>query len=126
VNFLRRFLYGRYGPDALFYGLSALAFLLAVVGSLGRLPIVMYVGYLPMLAAFWRMLSKKHERRRRENAAFLRYFWSPVSSFFKRAADRRHRYFCCPKCACTARVPRGKGKIAITCPKCGEAFVRKT
>ena len=43
-----------------------------------------------------------------------------------RIKDRQHKYFDCPKCRQPVRVPRGKGKIAITCPKCKEKFIRKT
>ena len=43
-----------------------------------------------------------------------------------RIKDREHRYFDCPKCRQPVRVPRGKGKIMITCPKCKERFQRKT
>ena len=40
--------------------------------------------------------------------------------------DRQNRYFICPRCRQTVRVPRHKGKIAITCPKCKERFERRT
>ena len=43
-----------------------------------------------------------------------------------RIKDRNNRYFNCPKCRQTVRVPRGKGKISITCPKCREKFIKKT
>jgi ribosomal protein L37AE/L43A len=43
-----------------------------------------------------------------------------------RIKDRRNRYFECPRCRQIVRVPRGKGKIAITCPKCKERFIKKT
>ena len=33
--------------------------------------------------------------------------------------DKEHKYFTCPNCKTVCRVPRGKGKIVITCPKCG-------
>ena len=49
-----------------------------------------------------------------------------LSLIFDRLKDRQHRYFACPKCRQTVRVPRGKGKISITCPKCREKFIRKT
>ena len=43
-----------------------------------------------------------------------------------RIKDREHRYFDCAKCRQLVRVPRGKGKIMITCPKCKEKFQRKS
>ena len=44
----------------------------------------------------------------------------------ERIKDKEHRHYDCPKCRQPVRVPRGKGKIAITCPKCKEKFIRKT
>jgi ribosomal protein L37AE/L43A len=41
------------------------------------------------------------------------------------AADKDHRYFACPKCKQAVRVPKGAGKIRVTCPKCGEKFQKK-
>ena len=66
------------------------------------------------------MVRKRDDGRweGRENAAFLR--------FLTRIKDRQHRYYACPKCRQTVRVPRGRGKINIRCPKCGEQFVKKT
>ena len=51
---------------------------------------------------------------------------SAVLMLLDRIKDREHRYFDCPKCRQPVRVPRGKGKIMITCPKCKERFQRKT
>ena len=68
--------------------------------------------------ALFRTLSRNTYKRYQENRKFLQ--------IFDRLKDRQHRYFDCPKCRQTVRVPRGKGKIAISCPKCGEKFIRKT
>ena len=43
-----------------------------------------------------------------------------------RIKDRQHRYFNCPRCRQVVRVPKGKGKISITCPKCREKFIKQT
>ena len=62
-----------------------------------------------------------------------RYFVckNKVLGWFRRGKarwqDRKtHRYFRCPQCRATVRVPRGKGKIRITCPKCKHQFVKKS
>ena len=45
----------------------------------------------------------------------------------QRAAQKRYyRFYKCPRCGVTTRVPKGKGKIRITCPRCGESFVRQS
>ena len=76
------------------------------------------LAYVPLIWSMFRMYSRNIEARRRENAAFQR--------FFTRLRDRQNRYFTCPRCRQVVRVPRGKGRINIRCPKCGEQFVRKT
>ena len=82
-------------------------------------------GYATALAiwALWRVFSRNLEKRRAENAAFLQKIWWPVKRRFasgrQQRMDREHKYFTCPKCKTVCRVPAGKGKIVITCPKCG-------
>lgn len=70
-----------------------------------------------MIWAICRALSRNTYKRYQENRKFLQ--------FFTRLKDRQNRYFDCPKCRQLVRVPRGKGKIAITCPRCKEKFIRK-
>ena len=65
-----------------------------------------------------RCFSRNTYKRYQENRKFLQ--------LTGRMKDREHRYFDCPKCRQMVRVPRGKGKISITCPRCREKFVKKT
>ncbi len=37
--------------------------------------------------------------------------------------DPNYNFFTCPRCRAALRVPKGKGRIKITCPKCGEKFL---
>ena len=76
------------------------------------------LSYVPLFWCIFRMYSRNIEARRRENSAFL--------NFFNHLRDREHRYFRCPRCKQTVRVPRGRGKINIRCPKCSERFIRKS
>ena len=76
------------------------------------------VSYGLMIWALFRGFSRNTYKRYQENRKFLQ--------FFERLKDREHRYYDCPKCRQVVRVPRGKGRIAITCPRCRERFVRKT
>ena len=74
-------------------------------------------------------LMKVVDDLREENRKFLRkaepviHWWRLQSTIRK---DKEHRYYDCPRCRQQVRVPRGKGKIAISCPKCKEKFIRKT
>lgn len=120
---LRRFMYGRYGTDKLNTALLIGAVVLMLIGALGGrwvpwLSVATLLAYVPLVWGIVRMYSRNVEKRRQENAAFL--------NFLSRLKDKNNRYFKCPKCRQTVRVPRGKGKIAIRCPKCGEKFIKKT
>ena len=121
-GWLLRFMEGRYGPDKLNSFLLWTAVILMVIGlfipSATVKLILMAVYYTLWGWSIFRMLSRNTYRRYRENRRFL--------LLIDRFKDRQHRYFDCPSCRQSVRVPRGKGKIAITCPKCREKFLRKT
>ena len=119
---LRHFMMGRYGTDRLnmaILGVGLCASLLSVFFKFTPLNLVFFfLSYGMMFWAIFRSLSRNTYKRYQENRKFLQ--------FFDRLKDRQHRYFDCPKCRQMVRVPRGKGKIAITCPRCREKFVKKT
>lgn len=115
---LQRFMQGRYGTDKLNTALLILGMILCLVGSFLDKMLIYNLAYIPLIYGLFRMFSRKVEARRAENAAFER--------LLRRIKDRSHRYFRCPQCRQTVRVPKGKGKISIRCPKCGESFIKKT
>ena len=119
---LRTFMAGRYGTDRLNMVILCAGLAASILSSLVRVPplnlIFWLLSYGLMIWAIWRSLSRNTYKRYQENRKYLQ--------IFGRLKDREHRYFDCPKCRQMVRVPRGKGKIAITCPKCREKFVRKT
>ena len=81
-----------------------------------------------MMYILFRMFSKNLRKRREENQRFLNWFWkvkSNAAGAKARRADKDHKYFTC-KCGAVCRVPVGKGKIVITCPKCGQKINAKT
>lgn len=127
---LQRFMYGRNGVDQLtvliLFASVAILFLASIV-RIPWLPLAYYVG---VGYAFYRTMSKDLVKRRQENAFLLRKT-KGASAWFKiqkRIVQERktHRHFKCPSCKQRLRVPVGKGKITITCSKCGEKFSRKS
>lgn len=129
-NWLRNFMIGRYGPDQLYFGLFIVAILLALIGQFTQFYIFILLSYAFLAIALFRVLSRNIEKRRRENDRFLRYWW-PVKQkckmqITKIKSRKSYKFFNCPSCKNTLRVPKGKGKIQITCPKCGERFEKKT
>ena len=120
---LRRFMAGRYGSDRLNQCLLGLALVLILASAIGGKSVPWMTGlsvlaYVPLGWSIFRMYSRNIEASRKENAAFLR--------FFSRLTDKQYRYFRCPGCRQVVRVPRGKGKINIRCPKCSRQFMKKT
>lgn len=127
---LRRFMYGRYGADKLCVALIILSMLLSLVAGAFRNVIVQILAYLPVIWALFRMFSKNTQARYKENLVFLK-LWNPVEKWGKLQYNKlrdikTHRYFSCPNCKNTLRVPKGKGEITITCPVCKHRFDRKT
>ena len=114
---LRRFMYGRYGADQLGMALLVGGMVLMLLGTFLWQPAVI-LAYVVLFYYIFRVYSKNIPQRRKENAWFLR-LTAPVR-------DRQHRYYRCPGCRQSVRVPRGKGRIAITCPKCRRRFEKNT
>ena len=118
----RNFMVGRYGTDKLNMAILSAGLVAclisAFVDSVKLNLLLTAVSYGLMFWALFRSFSRNTYKRYQENRKFLQ--------FFDRLKDREHRYYDCPKCRQVVRVPRGKGKIAITCPKCAEKFVRKS
>ena len=120
---LRRFMEGRYGTDKLNMVILCVALAIALIYNFflpsGPAQLLLCgVSYALMIWAIFRTLSRNTYKRYEENRKFLR--------FMDQIKDRDHRYFNCPRCRQRVRVPRGKGKISITCPKCKERFTKKT
>ena len=119
---IRTFMAGRYGTDRLNMVILCTGLAASILSMLVRVQpmnlIFWALSYGLMIWAIFRSLSRNTYKRYQENRKFLQ--------FYDRISDRQHRYFDCPKCHQTVRVPRGKGKISITCPKCREKFVKKT
>ncbi len=119
---LRRFMIGRYGTDKLNMAIltaGVVVCLLSVFITSAVVDLLLTViSYSLMFWALFRCFSRNTYKRYRENHKFL--------MLLDRIKDREHKYFDCPRCHQPVRVPRGKGKIAITCPKCKEKFIKKT
>ena len=129
MNWLRRMMYGRYGTDQLNLFLLFAGLLFSLIGTFSRRALFGFAADLIWLWAIFRMFSRNLPRRRTENMKFMKIAGPCISWYHQRrnmARDRDHCYFKCPSCGAQLRVPRGKGKISITCRKCGTIFQEKT
>lgn len=131
-NFMNRaaqFLSGRYGNDALNVALMLLAVAISVVLRFTPVWYLSFLCYVPMGWMLFRAFSRNIAARQRENQLFLapiRRLQTWAAGRKAKANDTTHRYYKCPACKAQLRVPKGKGKICITCPKCRKEFVKKT
>lgn len=128
-----RFMAGRNGNDQLnLFILIADIVLLLLAGifanSLGK---VLYPLVILLLGfAYFRMLSRNLCKRSEENGKYLRLRYKLMAEFrvrWERWVQRKdYKFFTCPSCKTTLRVPRGHGKIKIVCRKCGNSFTGKS
>ena len=132
MNWLKKVMYGRYGGDHLSRALLILSFILIIIADFlpRSLSELVFIGYIPMFVCVFRILSRNIYKRQQENYKYLR-IRNSVMIWFKQKLDRAkdlktHKYFTCPDCKQKLRVPRGKGKISVTCPKCKKTFKAKS
>ena len=122
TGLMRRFMMGRYGTDKLNMALLGAGLVVSLISMFVKLPlldlVLAIIAYVFLILVILRTLSRNTYKRYQENRKYL--------MFVQKLKDREHRYFDCPRCRQQVRVPRGKGKIAITCPKCKEKFIKKT
>ena len=134
-NALARLMYGRNGVDQLSLAIVVGSLVLDLV-SMFVAPHHLWLGnalYLVSIAAWafalFRIFSRNLTKRRSENQRWVNWMWRMKSSRQNakaRHADKAHKYFTCKNCKTICRVPVGKGKIIITCPKCGQDSDRKS
>lgn len=123
---LQRFMYGRYGIDQLYYALIALCFILVLINSFMRSPMISGLMWLILLWGISRTYSRNIYRRRIENDKFMR-IWNKVKPKFslliRRIKEiRTHRFRKCPRCSKVLRLPRRMGRHTVECPCCHNEF----
>lgn len=130
---LIQFMYGRNGFDLFSRFLTYLALALVVLqllirGAAGRA--LWYLAIAVLIYAYFRIFSRNLNKRRAENAKYYHYRMKVINAFRdwrdRRRQSRDYKFFRCPSCRAMLRVPRGKGRIRVTCRKCGMAFERKS
>ncbi len=128
----RTFLKGRYGFDAVcavLVLLTVLIDLLLLLLPYEEIRRFGFISFVPMALCVLRMLSRDRDRREMENDILVSAA-GPFGRALERRRERKYqkktfRFFVCPGCRQQLRVPRGKGRVEITCPSCGDKFIRK-
>lgn len=126
----QRFMMGRYGVDDLSRFLLYVLVGLMILNFIFRSALISLLLFIGLVVIYVRMFSKNHSRRYEENARFLKLknkVLGRVRQEKELASQRKdYRIYTCPGCKQKIRVPKGKGKIEVTCPKCHTSFIKKS
>ena len=130
MNWFKRFMVGRYGTDQLSMALMGIWIFISILSRFTGNRIINIFYIIMPIIIFYRIFSKNIAKRYQENMKFLRV-WNPIKNKVKTKIQRvkdlkYYKYFKCSNCKQTLRVPRKKGKISITCPKCSTVMVKKS
>lgn len=125
-----RFMYGRYGVDTLGkYSLGAglATMVLSIVFDSYTLSLL---SWFFIILTYFRMFSRNLYKRSSENQTFLNKTYKLRTWFGNQknmmAQRKTHHIYRCPGCKQKIRVPRGKGRIEIRCPKCHTTFIKNS
>ena len=131
---LQQFMVGRYGNDSFNRFLCVLSLVMFLLGMIADVSLIYWLGMAVLGYTYFRMLSRNTNRRYQENIAYYQIKQSLTGNFSawlhkkktRFALRKEYHYFRCPKCRQELRVPHGKGRIEVTCPKCQTAFMGKS
>ena len=126
----RQFMYGRYGADEICFALTILSIIIMLISNIDKLRFLYFIALIPLAVSLWRSLSRDTNARYNERIKFLKFMKGPkekIILLINKVKDRKnYRFFICLNCKATLRLPKGRGKIKITCPKCNNTFIKKT
>ena len=121
-----RFMQGRYGTDDFYKFLFWVALIGIVINWFFKSQLLSFAVTLILVYAMYRVLSKNHSARYAENQRYLqatakiRYWFDQQKKLMEER--KYHHIYTCPK----IRIPKGKGKIMIRCPKCHHEFQKRS
>lgn len=128
---IRQMLSGRYGVDQLSQALNMIFLILSLIGLFTHQTVILVLALIPLIYNYYRMFSKNFQKRYNENRIYTN-MTAPIYNFFQRLKlnfrkkqkrdKTKYKYYHCKNCGQELRIPRGKGKVVITCPICKHSF----
>ncbi len=127
---LIRFMYGRYGIDALGKCMLGLGLACAVMTWFTDTAVFPLLSWVLIIWTYFRMFSKNIYKRSAENRMYLDKTYK-LRCFLARQKNmltqrKTHHIYTCPTCRQKIRIPRGKGRVEIRCPKCNTTFIKNS
>ena len=138
---LAEFMRGRRGWDQLGMFLMISSFVIEIIGNIARIPLIYYIGLALFIWCLFRIFSKNLIKREQENRKYMQmtyrlrhgktirkqkrngtYTYNEEERSKNGRGGKIYAYYYCPSCKQQVRIPAGKGRVAVTCPKCGEKF----
>lgn len=127
---LNKFMIGRYGSDSFSKALLTVAVILYFINIFVQHEVLTSLALLLLLYCYYRMFSRNVYKRANENQQFLyktQKLRSSLDKYKRQFKDAKtHHIYRCPNCKQKIRVPRGRGRISIHCPKCNTDFIKKS
>lgn len=127
---LQQFMTGRYGSDQLSRFMLGVILIIMLVSMFLRSGVLNFIIMALLAVCYIRMFSKNHQKRYAENQKFLNVKYKITGRFGNLRRDisqrKTHHIYHCPSCGQKIRIPRGKGKICVTCPKCRTEFTKRS
>ena len=125
-----RFMYGRNGVDSLGKFVLVISIIVMLLAGWTDSLILSYLSWIGIIYLYFRMFSRNIYKRSSENQWYLNKTYK-IRTFFYRQKNlllqrKTHHIYKCPTCRQKIRVPRGKGRIEIRCPKCNTRFIKKS
>ena len=133
-----RFMYGRYGVDTLSKFLVGVALVIYVISCITQNSGLYYLSWGCLLVTYFRIFSRNVYKRANENQQFLNrtqkfrsFFNTKMRGFIDKKVymfnqRKTHHIYKCPTCTQKIRIPRGKGRVEIRCPKCNTTFIKRS
>ncbi|MDE5777786.1 MAG: hypothetical protein K2I10_04655 [Lachnospiraceae bacterium] len=126
----------RNGLDELSNFIMLIGFIFVVTALFTKNWIFTLVGAAFIVLCYLRVFSSKKDKRKNENTIYMKYMGGVVRGVdyitlcirmkIKTLQDKEHAFFVCSGCRQIIRVPKGKNKVSIRCPKCNKTFIKRT